>query len=168
MQNNNNYDYECALSGLTQSGIEEASVDSDDDLFDMPVGWTKVTFQRREYNPKWLMIQEMKQMVIQGMMTQVPEEMQRAQGWLFGLQAEAQFHSLEKDTPMFITVEDVAYVSDHGEVKEELAEMKDVLGLTSEEDEEDDEDLADESHLPHDGEVGDDDDDDDEDDEDDE
>lgn len=161
-----NYEYECALSGLTQAGIDDL-VDAEDDLLDMPVGWTKLTLQRREYNPKWLMLQEMKQTVIRGMMAAVPEEVQQNQGWMFGLQAEAQFYALEKDTPQFLTVEEVVYLSDNGEVREELDDLRESLGLSaSDEDSDDDEDLADESHLPHDGEFGDDEEDDDDDDDD--
>jgi hypothetical protein len=154
------YDYECALSGLTQEGADFF----DDEMGDLPAGWTKVTLQKRSYNPKWLMIQQVKQMAIQGLLQHVPPELQKTQAWALSLQVEAQFHHLESSTPQFITDEDVAYISDDGSVVESYNELRDMLGLDPVDD---DEDLADESHLPHDGEVGDDDDDDDDGDDDD-
>jgi len=124
------FDYECALTGLTKEGTEFF----DDDLADMPAGWTKVTIQKREYNPKWLMIQQVKQMAIQGMLQQLPPEMQREQGWALSLQVEAQFHSMEKETPMFLVDEEVAFISDDKEVNEVMLGLRDTLGLPIKED----------------------------------
>jgi hypothetical protein len=158
------YDYECALTGLTQEGSDYY----DEDLADLPPNWTRVTIQKREYNPKWLMIQQVKQMAIQGLLSQLPPEVQQAQAWAISLQVEAQFHELEKDTPRFLTNEEVVYLSDNPDVLDPYNELREALGLELVEDDDDDddddsEDLADESHLPHDGVVGDDDDEDDED-----
>lgn len=154
------FDYECALSGLTEEGIEDTSgLAEDDDLGDLPVGWTRVTLQRRVLNPKWLMVQQVKNMAIQGLLSQVPPEMREAQAWALSLQVEAQFHALEKDTPQFVTIEDVAFLSNNEGVLEPYNELRDMLGLPLiEDDDDEDEDDGDESHLPHDGEIGDDDD----------
>lgn len=124
------FDYECALTGLTKEGSEFF----DDDLADLPVSWSKVTIQKREYNPKWLMIQQVKQMAIQGMLQQLPPEMQREQGWALSLQVEAQFHSMESQTPMFLVDEEVAFISDDKEVNEVMLGLRDTLGLPIKED----------------------------------
>lgn len=151
------FDYECALSGLTQEGLEEINgIADEDDLGDLPVGWTRIMIQRRVHNPKWLMIQQVKNMAIQGLLSQVPAEMREAQAWALSLQVEAQFFQLESATPQFITVEDIAFLSNNEEVLEPYNEIRDSLGLPLIEDD-DDGDEGDESHLPHDGVVGDDD-----------
>ena len=134
------FDYECALTGLTQEGAEYF----DDELGDLPAGWTKVMIQRREYNPKWLMIQQVKQLAIQGLIHQLPPEAQQSQAWMVSLQVEAQFIQLETATPMFLTAEDVAYISNNGEVVEPLNELRDTLGLPPVEDDDDDDDDDDE------------------------
>jgi hypothetical protein len=152
------FDYECALSGLTQEGLEEINgIAEDDDLGDLPVGWSRVVIQRRVHNPKWLMIQQVKEVAIRGLLAQMPPEAQQQQGWMISLQVEAQFHELEKDTPQFITIEDVAFLSNNEEVLEPYNEIREMFGLQTI----DAGDEGDEGHLPHDGEVGDDDDEDD-------
>lgn len=135
------FDYECALTGLTKEGSEFF----EDDLADLPVGWTKVTIQKREYNPKWLMIQQVKQMAIQGMLQQLPPEMQREQGWALSLQVEAQFHSMEKETPMFLVDEEVSFISDDKEVNEVMLGLRDTLGLPVKEDTDEEEGASDEA-----------------------
>lgn len=130
------FDYECALTGLTQEGSDFF----DEEMGDLPVNWTKITIQKRIYNPKWLMIQQVKQMAIQGLLQQLPPELQQSQAWALSLQIEAQFHHLESDTPQFITTEEVAYVSDGADVREPLNELRDTLGLELVSDEEDAED----------------------------
>jgi hypothetical protein len=126
------FDYECALTGLTQEGSDFF----DEEMGDLPANWTKITIQKRIYNPKWLMIQQVKQMAIQGLLQQLPPELQQSQAWALSLQVEAQFHHLESDTPQFITTEDVAFVSDGSDVVEHLNDIRDSLGLEVEAEEE--------------------------------
>ena len=145
-------EYECALTGVVESGAEASSADGLDTL---PVGWVKITIARRTYNPKWLMIQQVKEAMIEGLMSQMPADLPEVQRYAVVMQVEAQFHGLEKDTPMYVKdVDDVVYLSDAGEVIETINELRSTLALDTiapipsideipEEDEEEDEKPAD-------------------------
>lgn len=133
-----NYEYECAMTGLTQDGGIE---DSSDSLGDLPVGWTRVQMTRRAYNPRWVMLQQVKQAMVDGALAQVPAEAQEMQRIVVTLQVDGQFHSMEQDTPMFLPdVDDVVYLSDSGEILDSINELRELLGLEAlESDNEDDE-----------------------------
>jgi len=149
-----NYEYECALTGTVEGGAD--SFDGDG-LGDLPPGWTQITMKRRQYNPKWVLIQQVKEAMIEGLVQQFPPEIQEIQKYAVGLQVEAQFHGLERETPMYLLdIDDTVFISDSGEVVESLNEAREMMGLEPlliEEDSE--EDVADESNLPHDSESGD-------------
>jgi hypothetical protein len=155
------YEYECALTGVVQQGGHE---DQSDKLGDLPVGWTRIQMTRRQYNPKWVLIQQVKDAMVEGLMAQFPAEARGVQLYAVTIQVEAQFHSLEKDTPMYMPdVDDVVYISDSGEIADNVNEVREMLGLSElpeegeeEEEEEEEEDEEDEELLlSHDGEVGD-------------
>lgn len=131
-------EYECALTGITEASVPS---DTSDGLDNLPVGWTKVTISRRSYNPKWLMIQQVKEAMIDGLMSQLPPDIQDLQRMAVALQVEAQFHAIEKDTPVYAKdIDDVVFLSDSGEIVESINEMRALLGLDAiVESEEDDE-----------------------------
>lgn len=136
------FEYECALTGVVEPGGQSSDSDGLDDL---PVGWTKIAITRRQYNPKWLLIQQVKDAMVEGLIQQFPPEMQDLQRYAVMVQVEAQFHGLEKDTPMYAAdVEDVVYLSDTGEIVETINEFRDTLGLPVLPDEDEDEDEDDE------------------------
>lgn len=120
-------EFECALSGVTTAG--EGGAHPEDDLEDLPVGWTKVTFERRRYNPEWLAIQQVKSIVKSGFMTTIPEEFRAESEWTVDIQVKAQFYVLEQSTPRYITEVEEVYVSDSSEVVEPYNEIRDQLGL---------------------------------------
>jgi len=120
------YEYECALTGVVADGGDPSD---DDGLGDLPVGWTRVQLSRRQFNPKWVLIQQVKQGMIHGMLEQTPDapEFQR---YALSLQVEAQFHSLEGDTPMYLPdLEEVVYISGAEEITESLNQVRSALGL---------------------------------------
>lgn len=122
-----NYEYECAMTGLTQDGGVE---DSSDSLGDLPVGWTRVQMTRRAYNPRWVMLQQVKQAMVDNALAQVPAEAQEMQRIVVTLQVDGQYHSMEQDTPMFLPdVDDVVYLSDSGEILDSINELRELLGL---------------------------------------
>lgn len=120
-------EYECAVSGnVAEAGLH----DETDGLGDMPVGWTQIRMTRRQYNPKWVFIQQVKEAMMQNLLSQFPAEVAEAQRMPLLIQVEAQFHSLEKDTPVYTTdIEDVVYLSDKGDVIDSLNEVRELLGL---------------------------------------
>lgn len=123
-------EYECALTGVVEPGGQVEKGEKADGLEDLPVGWTKITIQRRTFNPKWLMIQQVKEAMIEGLLSQLPEEVQQLQKYAVVLQVEAQFHALEQATSIYSKdVDDVVYISDAGDVLETFNEMRELLGL---------------------------------------
>jgi hypothetical protein len=52
-------EYVCALSGV-EADEDDLVESTDDDLSDLPVGWTKITVQRRLISPRWLEVQDAK------------------------------------------------------------------------------------------------------------
>jgi hypothetical protein len=123
----NRNQYECALTGVT----EDAGMASDvDGLDDLPVGWTKITMTRRQYNPRWLAIQQVKEATVEALLQQFPEEIRDVQRFVVQIQVEAQLKALENDTPMYLTdVEDVVYISESPEITSALNEIRQNLGL---------------------------------------
>jgi len=132
---NERYEYECALSGLSAEGgyhFEE------DGLEDIPPGWTEVRLSRRSYNPSWVVIQQVKKAMIEGLLAQLPEDARKAQALAIRLQVDAQFHQMERDTAVYLTDVETVYLGprelseDIGEAYNEAREM---LGLEPIEDE---------------------------------
>jgi hypothetical protein len=144
-------EFECALTGIVEPATQP---DASDGLDSLPVGWTKITIARRSYNPKWLMIQQVKNAMMEGLMSQLPADIQDLQRLAIDLQVEAQFHSIEKDTPTYVKdIDDVVYLSDSGDIVESINEVRALIGLDAivadvEEDEDDDEE---EGVVPDDG-----------------
>ncbi len=141
---NQQFEFECALSGVTEPAAQE---DDCDGMGDVPVGWTRVHFTRRQFNPRWLAIQQVKEATIEGIISRVPPEIKELQRIAVSLQIDAQFFALEENTPMYLLdVDDTVYVSDSGEVAHSMNEIREMVGLealTVHEDEEDEEDEGD-------------------------
>jgi hypothetical protein len=142
-----NYEYECALSGIVAPG--ELKFDKDG-LGDLPQGWTEVRLSRRYFNPKWVLIQQVKDAMVRGLIAQFDEGSQQAQQVAIRLQIDSQFFALEQDTPVYLTETETVYLSSPNlspEVAEEYNKARELLGLEpvepedeeEEEEEEDDE-----------------------------
>lgn len=123
-------EYECAISGVTE---EVGHFDESDGLGDMPVGWTRVTVTRRQFNPKYVMIQQTKQTMIESLIQQLGgEQMPDFQKYALSLQVEAQFFGLETATPMYLPdIEEEVFLSDSPEILESFNELREGLGLES-------------------------------------
>jgi hypothetical protein len=136
---NNKYEYECALSGLVASG--EIPFEKDG-LEDMPHGWIEVKMSRRMFNPKWVLIQQVKRAMLDGLMSQFAEDVQEAQGVAIQLQVDAQFYGMEQDTPPYVTEVETVYLAPpemSEDVAESVNECRELLGLEPLEEEEDEE-----------------------------
>ena len=120
-------EYECAVSGTTTPAAYYNDSDAQGDL---PVGWTRVTITRRQYNPKWVMIQQTKQSMIESLIQQIGPEMPEFQQYALSLQVEAQFHGLESETPMYLPdVEETVHLSGSDDILESVNEMRELIGL---------------------------------------
>lgn len=145
-------EYECGLTGVTTpAGIDDDS----DGLADLPAGWTCIQVRRREYNPKWLYIQQVKERMVAGLLSQLPPELQEVEQLAVHLQVEAQFHSLESATPVYNVEVETVYISDSGEAFETYNEVRELLGLPPMKADNDNEEEEEEEEIPDPPQVGD-------------
>lgn len=119
-------DYECALSGLE---AEPGVMDDSDGLGDLPVGWTRVVWSRRSYNPKWIRIQQVKELKVQAILNQIPESERPKQEPLVRIQLDAEFFGLENSTPMYMSEQDEVFISDSGDIVTAINEVRTQLGM---------------------------------------
>ena len=123
------YEYECALSGIVTPG--ELSYDGDE-LHDLPVGWIEVRMSRRVLNPQYVLIQQIKSAMAESLIGQYPEEIREAQGIAIRVQIDAQFYGMEQETPPYLTEAETVYLAPP-EVSEDVAEavnqVREMLGL---------------------------------------
>lgn len=101
-------EYECAVSGLTAEG---ETLVVKDNLGTLPRGWTQVTIERREYNPKYSAIQDLKAAMVENIVKQFPEEQRALQALAIALQVEAQFQTVLAETSEWTAVKEVVYLA---------------------------------------------------------
>jgi hypothetical protein len=145
------FEYECALSGVTEEGGMSFA---DDGLGDCPPGWVQVTMKRRLINPKYMAIQQTKENLVALSMQQipdnVPDEVKQVQRTMMEIQVEAQFHAVEAETPPFLTYEEKVFIAPpetNSDLLEAFNEVREGIGLealdgalfTADEDDDDDE-----------------------------
>lgn len=129
-------DFICALSGLTPQE-DQSPVANQDELEDLPVGWTKVTFQTRIPNPHYINIQKIKNDVLEELLNQVEEDKKEQAKQIMKYQVDAQYASLEAMTPPYFIDERVCYISDYKsnkQVKEEWDSLIERLDLVEDDD----------------------------------
>jgi hypothetical protein len=110
-------EFVCALSGIGAQEDELVEDDGEDadDLGELPVGWIKITVQRRAINPEWLEMQQARTAMgemLKAQTAQVPEEHRGALLATLAWQNRATFAALEKSIPKYVTFDDEAYVKD--------------------------------------------------------
>lgn len=125
-------EYVCGISGVEAD--EEDLIESSDDLGDMPIGWTKITLQRRLYNPRWLEVRQAKEALVEVTLSQLPEEARDQMRPLIAIQVDAQFAALEASIEEFVIDEEEVFVAPPESDKAlaaEYFEIRDRLGLTN-------------------------------------
>lgn len=120
-----NENYYCVLSGLNPQSFAE-TVDEGDEFGDMPNGWFKITIQRRYENPKWRLIQQIKEASIEQMLAQVPEEARGDESVIeaITIQVDAQYIAMEDRVGRYIVDEEVRYICDPSQSEAIKAETK--------------------------------------------
>ncbi len=138
----------CSLSGVEAPDEDVLPDDLADDLGLLPVGWTRIMIERRLPNQDWSKIQQVKAMLVEAAVQQLPEE-QRVMESIQAIQIQiaAQYAALEKEMSPFVNMKEVIFVAppelDPGLAKE-FFEVRDRLGLPIPvEDEESEEDTQD-------------------------
>ncbi len=131
-------DYVCALSGVEPD--DDDLVEANDDL---PVGWTRVTFERRLPNPRYMEIQQAKGALVEVTLGQIPEEAREQMRPLVAVQVDAQFAALEANTEEWVMEEEVIFVAPpetDAALASEYLELRDRFSLSNEGFKVDDED----------------------------
>lgn len=131
-------DYVCALSGVEPD--DDDLVEATDDL---PVGWTRITFQRRLPNPRYEEIQQAKAALVEVTLGQIPEEAREQMRPLVAVQVDAQFAALEANTEEWVMDEEVIFVAPpetDAALASEYLELRDRFSLSNEGFKVDDED----------------------------
>jgi hypothetical protein len=126
-----NEEYECAISGT----VAEAALDSKKDgLAGLPPGWTKLTVEHREVNPKWMAVRDLKSAMVENIVRNFPEEQREVQRFAIELQIDAQFAALEEATPIYQTSKEIVYLAPRETapgIKQIIDDLRDQLGLES-------------------------------------
>jgi hypothetical protein len=126
-------EYVCALSGVEPD--DDDLVEAEDAAGDLPVGWTKVTFQRRLPNPRFSEIQQAKAALVEVTLGQIPEEAREQMRPLVAVQVDAQFAALEANTEEWVMDEEVVFVAPpetDAALATEYFELRDRFGLSNE------------------------------------
>ena len=104
----------CAFSGLRPK--ESEYIESDDELEDLPEGWSKITIQTRKENPEWKILQAVKMAMTLQLEAQIGESATIEETDIakisIRMQVEAQFSSLEDRIPRFNIEERTTFISD--------------------------------------------------------
>ena len=135
----------CSLSGVEAPDMEILPDDMADDLGLLPVGWTRITIDRRLPSQEWQEIQQVKMIMSEAAVQQLPEE-QRVPEAVRAIQIQiaAQFASLEANLSPFSNMKEVIFLAPpelDPALAKEFFEIRDRLGLPTPtaEDEDDDE-----------------------------
>lgn len=129
-------EFECAISGKRAPETDLILDDNDDEsgLDTLPIGWIKITAQRRGINPAWLEIQKRKARQLAGMSAQLPEgdDAERAEQLEdVKMAVDAAFFAIERGTPKYIIIEASCVVLNPDANRQVAAEWKGIASTLS-------------------------------------
>lgn len=109
-------EYVCTLTGRS-AREKDLILDApdDDDLEALPIGWLKVTVERRGVNARWVEVTQRKMRVraqLAAQLAEVPEEARAEAVADAEMAVDAQFFAIEQGTPKYVTVAETVYVRD--------------------------------------------------------
>jgi hypothetical protein len=117
----------------------------DDELADLPVGWTRITVQTRAPNPGWQEIVAVEEAMIAQVVQGLPKAQRKQAVVGVRVQVAAQLAALKAATAPFLIETEVAHIAPGDEGDKALAALKVTLGLIDGADEEGAEDEGDEA-----------------------
>lgn len=131
MEHNDNFI--CSLSGVEAPEEEILPDDMADDLGLLPMGWTRITIDRRLPSQEWQEIQQVKMIMAEAAVQQLPED-QRVPEAIRAIQIQiaAQFASLEANLSPFSNMKEVLFLAPpelDPALAKEFFEIRDRLGL---------------------------------------
>jgi hypothetical protein len=110
-----NDEYVCAITGRSTNNLV-FDAPEDDPMDETPIGWLRITVERRGVNSAWVEIQQVKSVHLAQAAATYPEELtseQRAEAETVArVSTDAIFAALEQATPKYLTVREVAYIRD--------------------------------------------------------
>jgi hypothetical protein len=131
-------EFSCAITGRPAPDDEVVDdAQDDDDLENMPVGWLRITVERRGVNPEWVKIQAAKHAALEGVMSQVPadapEEFRKQTREMQDVVINASFYAYEASIAKYLTFDEEVYVRNPDQDKEAAEGWKgiaEILGLS--------------------------------------
>lgn len=129
--------YECALSGMEAKESDLITdAEESDTLGDLPLGWLKITIQRRVLNPVWQQVQLRKHRMLRSAESQIPQGLtEQDRNELLedaAMHILATFSHLDSVTPKYVTLDEEVYVSPPSadpQLQAAWDEIGDALGL---------------------------------------
>lgn len=138
MDHNDNFI--CSLSGVEAPEGEILPDDLADDLGLLPMGWTRIVIERRLPSQEWQEIQQVKMIMSEAAVQQLPKEQQIPEAIrAIQIQIAAQFASLEANLSPFSNMKEVLFLAPpelDPALAAEFFEIRDRLGLPTPSDEE--------------------------------
>lgn len=123
----------CSLSGVEAPELEVLPDEMADDLGLLPVGWTRITIERRLTAPEWQEIQQVKSIMAEAASQQLPKEQQVPEAIrAIQIQVAAQFASLEANLSPFSNMKEVLFLAPpelDPALATEFFDIRDRLGL---------------------------------------
>lgn len=121
----------CAVTGALP---DDADLPADhpleeDELGDLPVGWTRITLQTRTPNPAWQEIVGVEEAMIAQVVQGLPKAQRKGAVVGVRVQVAAQLAALKAATAPYLIETEVAHIAPGDEGDKSLAALKVTLGL---------------------------------------
>lgn len=101
----------------------------DEELTDLPVGWTRVTLQTRGPNPEWETINAVEAAMIQQVMEGLPKAQRREARIGVKIQIAAQFAALRAQTAPYLVQTETVHIAPGVEGAAGLAKLRALLSI---------------------------------------
>lgn len=121
----------CAATGALPDDTDFPSdhPSEDEELGDLPVGWTRITVQTRTPNPTWQEIAAVEEAMIAQVVQGIPKAQRKPALVGIRVQVAAQLAALRAQTPPYLIETEVAHVGPTEEAAKVLQTLKVTLGL---------------------------------------
>jgi len=121
----------CALTGALPDDADLPADHplEDDDLADLPVGWTRVTLQTRAANPAWQEIIAVEEAMIAQVVQGLPKAQRKAAVVGVRVQVAAQLAALKAATAPYLIETEIAHIASNEEGTAGFDQLKALLGL---------------------------------------
>jgi hypothetical protein len=139
----------CAVTGALPDDADLPAEHplEEDELGDLPVGWTRITLQTRTPNPAWQEIVSVEEAMVGQVIQGLPKAQRKGAVVGVRVQVAAQLAALKAATAPYLIETEVAHIAPGDEGDKALAALKVTLGLVDGADEEGDVEEAEEAEA---------------------